>query len=123
MKLFASGSALRNPTQERGSRRLDDWKAATFPVRRLDETFAVRGLVERARDMEMIRHPGKGDQDKVDSALCVLIGLIWRAGDADASVMLGDAECASMIAPASSSNMVAAREGRHPTRGADLADP
>ena len=54
------------------------------------EHFGVQGLAEWARNMRDTAHPRKSDQDKLDSALCALVGLCWRAGPATGSVMLGD---------------------------------
>ncbi|WP_424931908.1 DUF429 domain-containing protein [Amaricoccus macauensis] len=89
-----------NP-QNRKKFRLEDWQAVARVVEQSAELFGVQGLAEWARHMRETANPRKSDQDKLDSTLCALVGLCWRAGPATGSVMLGDVDCGYMVTPIS----------------------
>ncbi|TKW63709.1 MAG: DUF429 domain-containing protein [Paracoccus denitrificans] len=89
-----------NP-QNRKKFRLEDWQAVTRVIALTAEQFGLSSFVDWARKMHDATHPRKSDQDKVDAALCALIGLLWRAGPNSRSVMLGDVDSGYMITPIS----------------------
>lgn len=78
-----------NP-QNRKKFRLEDWQAVARVVERSAERFNVPGLAEWAHQMRNAAQPRKSDQDKLDAAICALIGLYWRAGPTAHSALLGD---------------------------------
>jgi predicted RNase H-like nuclease len=94
------GAPTYNP-QNRKKFRLDDWRAVARVIELSAEKIGGQQLADWARHMHDIDQPRKADQDKVDSALCALIGLFWRAGPATRSTMLGDVESGYMITPIS----------------------
>ena len=47
------------------------------------------------------RKPRKADQDRLDAAICALVGVIWRAGPAGSGAMLGDLRQGYMVTPLS----------------------
>ena len=89
-----------NP-QNRKKFRVEDWQAVARVVERSAERFNVQGLAEWAHQMRNAAQPRKSDQDKLDAALCALIGLFWRAGATAHSAMLGDVDHGYMVTPIS----------------------
>lgn len=81
--------------------RLEDWRAVARVVRATAEGFGVSGLADWTRQMDVLAQPRKSDQDRIDAALCALIGLAWRAGPVTCSAMLGDLNTGYMITPIS----------------------
>lgn len=89
-----------NP-QNRKKFRLEDWQAVARVVERSAEQFNVPGLAEWAYQMRNAAQPRKSDQDKLDAAICALIGLYWRAGPTAHSALLGDVVHGYMVTPIS----------------------
>lgn len=89
-----------NP-QNRKKFRLEDWKAVARVVARSAERFNVPRLAEWAHQMRDVAQPRKSDQDKLDAAICALIGLYWRAGPTTHSALLGDVDHGYMVTPIS----------------------
>jgi predicted RNase H-like nuclease len=57
-------------------------------------------LVDWCRSAGAIARPQKSDQDKLDSALCVLIALRWRLRAREVSLFIGDLRAGYMVLPA-----------------------
>lgn len=89
-----------NP-QNRKKFSLDDWRAVARVIQTIADEFGVVDLVDWARSMHALTQPRKSDQDKLDAALCALIGLVWRAGPASCSTMLGELSSGYMVTPVS----------------------
>jgi predicted RNase H-like nuclease len=89
-----------NP-QNRKKFRLEDWQAVAGVVARSAERLGVQGLADWARHVQAVGQPRKSDQDRLDAALCALIGLGWRAGPAARSAMPGDVDHGYMVTPIS----------------------
>lgn len=89
-----------NP-ENRRKFRLEDWEAVARVIQLTAERFEVDDLADWALRMRGLDHPRKSDQDKLDAALCALIGLSWRAGAAGRSAMFGDVSSGYMITPIS----------------------
>ncbi len=81
--------------------RLQDWKKVLRVIGRMADTMEIAGLASWANCMSRLPHPKKGNQDKLDAVLCVLIGLIWRSGPDEDSIMIGDLESGYMVTPVS----------------------
>jgi predicted RNase H-like nuclease len=89
-----------NPAR-RKTFRLDDWVRVATAA---ELAFVRLGFTEPAewcRKEASRAAPAKADQDKLDSMLCLLVGLIWRLRPRHESLMLGDLETGYMIVPAS----------------------
>jgi predicted RNase H-like nuclease len=89
-----------NP-QNRRKFRLEDWRSVTRVVQTTAQGFDVSGLADWSDRMHALSQPRKADQDKLDAALCALIGLAWRAGPVSCSAMLGDLTNGYMVTPMS----------------------
>jgi predicted RNase H-like nuclease len=89
-----------NP-QNRKKFRLEDWQAVAGVVARSAERLGVQGLADWARHVQAVGQPRKSDQDRLDAALCALVGLGWRAGPTARSAMLGDVDHGYMVTPIS----------------------
>lgn len=85
-----------NP-QNRKKFRLEDWRSVARVVQATAEGFGVSGLADWSDRMHALTQPRKSDQDRVDAALCALIGLAWRAGPVASSAMLGDLNSGYMV--------------------------
>lgn len=81
--------------------RSDDWLSVTRVIQRVADALGLAGLAGWVEGMAALNQPRKADQDKLDAALCALVGLLWRAGPVSASVMLGDLASGYMITPVS----------------------
>jgi len=89
-----------NP-QNRGKFRLVDWRSVARVIQGTAEEFGVDGLAKWALQMSANGQPRKADQDRLDAALCALIGLTWRAGPVTSSALLGDLHTGYMVTPVS----------------------
>lgn len=89
-----------NP-QNRKKFRLEDWLSVTRVIQTTAQGFDVSGLADWSDRMHALSQPRKADQDKLDAALCALIGLAWRAGPVSCSAMLGDLTSGYMVTPMS----------------------
>jgi predicted RNase H-like nuclease len=94
------GAPKYNP-QNHKKFRLEDWRSVTRIVQTTAHVFKVSGLVDWSASMHALTQPCKADQDKLDAALCALIGLAWRAGPVSCSAMLGDLTSGYMVTPLS----------------------
>ena len=94
------GAPKYNPANRKRFRH-EDWHAVTQTVKRVAEDFGVTELADWAAQMSALDAPHKSDQDKLDAAICAVVGLIWRAGAKDASAMFGDLETGYMVTPLS----------------------
>lgn len=94
------GAPKYNP-QNRRKFRLEDWRAVIRAVQVTADRFGIGDLANWAGGMGALDKPRKADQDRLDAAICALIGLAWRAGpDAD-SVMLGNLRSGYIVTPVS----------------------
>lgn len=94
------GAPKYNPKNRRKFRTEDWYEVAGLLSTKANE-FGVADLATWANTMVSLSTPNKADQDMLDSALCALIGLIWRAAPPDTSVMIGDIDTGYMISPIS----------------------
>jgi predicted RNase H-like nuclease len=97
--------------------RIGDWQAVTTTVARVATTLDIAPMVHWSESMAAIERPSKADQDRLDAAICALVGLIWRDGSWPAA-MIGTVEHGFIIAPVSEPTWArmewAARERRVP---------
>lgn len=89
-----------NPEKRRRFRSAD-WSTVTEAVRRHAAAEIVPDLASWAQEAQSLTSPRKGDQDKLDAAICALVGLLWRTKSRIETIMIGDLETGYMIAPAS----------------------
>jgi predicted RNase H-like nuclease len=90
-----------NPEKRRRFRSLD-WSSVTEVVGRHAAGEIVPELALWAQKAGSLAAPRKGDQDKLDAAICALVGVLWRTKARTETIMIGDLETGYMIAPASS---------------------
>lgn len=93
------GAPKYNPANRRKFR-ITDWHAVTATVARVATTLGLMPMTHWAETMASIEKPKKADQDRLDAAICALVGLIWRDGGWPAA-MIGDLQHGFIIAPAS----------------------
>lgn len=94
------GAPKYNPANKKKFR-LEDWQSVSCVVLKKAEEFGIHELVEWANCMRALPKPNKSKQDLLDSSICALIGLIWRAAQPEASSMIGDTEKGYMVTPVS----------------------
>jgi predicted RNase H-like nuclease len=90
-------SAPKYNPQNRKKFRLEHWASVATTIASTAEALGVGGLRDWAMDMALLAAPKKADQDRLDAALCALIGLIWRAGPRDAAGCIGDMGAGYMV--------------------------
>ena len=88
-----------NPPNKRF--KIEHWQQVCFVVEDSAEELGVPSLASWAREAKENGKPRKPEQDKLDSTLCALIGLMWRAAPRDRVAMLGDLSTGYMITPIS----------------------
>ncbi len=95
---------LGHPKYNPGNRKkfcIEDWKAVVQTLSEKAEAMGINGLSTWAKGQIDLSKPRKADQDRLDAALCALIGLIWRGGPTENSAMIGDTKTGYMITPVS----------------------
>ena len=95
---------LRGPKYNPANRRrfrIEDWQAVAQAVAEAAHGLGVHELCDWATEMSRKTAPRKADQDLLDSAICSLVGLIWRSCDRSMSAIIGDLSTGYMIAPVS----------------------
>lgn len=78
-----------------------DWVRVAKAAARAADMMGCEDLGEWCRTAGGTARPRKADQDKLDSALCVLIALHWRLRPRETSLLLGDLNAGYMVLPAS----------------------
>ncbi|HEY3778016.1 MAG TPA: hypothetical protein VGL35_08150 [Rhizomicrobium sp.] len=81
--------------------RTKDWIRVASAAARLARTMACEDLARWCDETAAITQPRKADQDRLDSAICVLIALHWRLRPRAESIVLGDLDTGYMVLPAS----------------------
>lgn len=94
------GAPKYNP-QNRKTYRHADWGAVCRVAAEAAARLGVPALATWFAQMAQMAAPGKGDQDRLDAALCVLIGLIWRAAPEGEALCIGDARAGYIVTPVS----------------------
>ena len=89
-----------NPAHARKFR-LEHWQAVARTVGNTARSLGIPALADWAEGMMAQRKPRKADQDRLDAAICALVGVIWRAGPAGSGAMLGDLRQGYMVTPLS----------------------
>ena len=89
-----------NPANRRAFRR-EDWQAVTLVVADAASNLGIPALTDWATEMSQRSEPRKSDQDRLDAAICALVGLIWRSCHRSTSAMIGDLQTGYMITPVS----------------------
>jgi predicted RNase H-like nuclease len=87
-----------NPARRR-TFRIEDWQAVIEAALREAATFGCAPLVKWLEQMRMNAEPEKEHQDRLDSALCLLIAIRWRLGKREQSVAIGDLKNGYIVAP------------------------
>jgi predicted RNase H-like nuclease len=80
---------------------MNDWVRVADAAAKQAESFNCEDLAKWCRSAGEIPQPRKADQDKMDSALCVLIAIYWRLRPREESLLLGDLTTGYMVLPAS----------------------
>jgi predicted RNase H-like nuclease len=100
INFFGRLSAPRYNPNRKGTFRLADWMRVAEAAAREANLFGCEEFVDWCRSGAIAR-PQKSDQDKLDSALCVLIALHWRLRAREVSLLIGDLSTGYMVLPAS----------------------
>ena len=93
------GAPKYNPANARKFR-IADWQAVCATVTRVAAGLGLAPMALWAEAMAALETPKKADQDRLDAAICALIGLIWRDGGWPAT-MIGDLTAGFIVAPVS----------------------
>ena len=94
------GAPRYNPGRKK-TFRMADWVCVADTAAQEARLLGCEQLAEWCCNAGRISQPRKADQERLDSALCVLIALHWRLRPRGASVLLGDLATGYMVSPAS----------------------
>lgn len=78
-----------------------DWRLVGDAVRQSADRWGLAPLSEWAGRQTELTAPSKQDQDRLDSAICLLVALEWRQAPRDRVVVIGDAQTGYMVTPVS----------------------
>jgi len=98
---FGRLNAPRYNPARRKTFRADDWIRVAEAAAQESHMLGCEELAEWCRDTGKVAPPRKAHQDKMDSALCVLVALRWRLRPRSESLLLGDLATGYMVLPAS----------------------
>jgi predicted RNase H-like nuclease len=93
---------LRRPRYNPGRKamfRIDDWRAVAEAAAHESHMLGCEALARWCREVGKIEQPRKADQDRLDSALCVLVALRWRLRARSHSLLIGDLKSGYMVLP------------------------
>jgi predicted RNase H-like nuclease len=94
------GAPKYNPGRKK-TYRPADWLRVADSAAQQAQLLGCDELAEWCRVAGKAAMPRKADQDRLDAALCLLIGLHWRLRPRGNSLMIGDLATGYMILPAS----------------------
>ena len=92
------GAPKYNPEKKRKFKK-EDWISVCDLLAKKSNDLELIQLSKWAEKAGKIVEPKKEDQDKLDAAICALIGLIWIACDESCSMMIGNMQTGYMITP------------------------
>lgn len=101
MGFFGRLAAPRYNPDRRKTFQVADWVRVAEAAAKQAIALGCQDLAEWCHSAGEITEPRKGDQDKMDSALCVLVALYWRLRPREGSLLLGDLTSGYMVVPAS----------------------
>ena len=93
-------AAFYNPVR-RKTFTLSDWRLVGDAVRQSADKWGLARLSEWAGRQTDLTAPSKQDQDRLDSAICLLVALEWRQAPRDSVAVFGDAHTGYMVTPVS----------------------
>ncbi len=108
------------PSYNPGNRRRfrhEDWCAVCSATSREGRCLGLDDVAAFGDAMLALPTPRKGDQDRLDAAICLLVAKRWR-DDRESCAMIGDTESGYIVAPVSSpvrARLEAAATGRDVT--------
>jgi predicted RNase H-like nuclease len=85
--------------------RIEDWIATINAAINEATTFSCLQLVGWLTGLRTNLAPRKVDQDRLDSALCLLVAMRWRLAPREMSISVGDLTSGYMVAPVSAAVM------------------
>jgi predicted RNase H-like nuclease len=80
-----------------------DWRLVVNGLMDLAITENLGPVSEALADLGKLNQPRKGDQDKLDAIISLLVGYLWRFGPPDRSLLIGDEIYGYMVTPVSPS--------------------
>ena len=93
-------AAFYNPSRKK-TFTLADWRLVVDAVRQRAEQRHLPRLAAWARRQADLAAPSKHDQDRLDSAICLLVALEWRQAPRDRVVVVGNGQTGYMVTPVS----------------------
>ena len=84
-----------------GKFRLADWGAVVKATVGIAAGLGLTDCAEWCSGLSTTAKPAKSDQDRLDAAICALVGYIWLACAPSASRLLGDVEKGYIVTPVS----------------------
>lgn len=98
---FGRMAAPRYNPARRKTFKYEDWVRVAETAADQFDAFGLSEAASLCRDQSKVERPNKGDQDKLDAMLCLIVGTHWLLRCRSASLFLGSLEDGYMISPAS----------------------
>lgn len=90
-------AAKYNPASSKFS--LSDWSLVTNGLIEIATTVTLGPVAEALARLNALQAPKKGDQDKLDAIISLIIGYLWRFGPSEGSMLIGDEFHGYMVTP------------------------
>ena len=100
-EFFGRKAGPRYNPGRRGTFRIEHWHRVVAVVADKASRLGCEEVVAWLTGPARTERPSKADQDRLDSVLCMLIGVHWRLGDPRASMMIGDLTTGYIVTPVS----------------------
>ncbi|MCQ8279251.1 hypothetical protein NFI95_12435 [Acetobacteraceae bacterium KSS8] len=98
----------------------DDWRIVCDGLASAAERLGLGELARWSRSQGALEKPRKGDQDRLDAAICLLIATHWRLAPPEDGLMIGDLATGYVVTPttpAISIILAGAQRSSRPIRG------
>ena len=96
---FARGKCAKYNPANKKNFNIEDWVLICEFIESYAKQNKIKGLSEWARSTKRINSPTKSDQDKLDGAICALIGYQWYQKGTKTNMIIGDVKTGYIITP------------------------
>lgn len=96
---FTRGKGAKYNPANKKNFNIEDWVCICEFIESYAEEYEIKGLSEWAQLTKRISSPTKSDQDRLDGAICAVIGYHWYQYGTKKNVIIGDIKTGYVITP------------------------
>ncbi len=96
---FTRGKGAKYNPANKKNFNIEDWVCICEFIENYAKEFDIKGLSEWAQLTKVIKSPTKSDQDRLDGAICAVIGYHWYQYGTKKNVIIGDIQTGYVITP------------------------